>query len=167
MPRKQTEGERARAMQTMAATGVRIKAAMERAKENPTSLGRKTGIDRTVIMRLASGERRPNADHLAALASALGCGVSELLPDPSAFPEFRTQPTESTSVQEGGSAPSGKVADALAAYVGRRGDDITPRERRFLEGTRYSLEPGEVVDDSFFDGIVAAFRRRNPRARES
>lgn len=167
MPRKLTEGERERAMQTMAATGERIKAAMERAHENPTSLARKTGIDRTVIARLASGERRPNADHLAGMASALGCSVADLLPDLALFPEYRTQAAESSSVQAGGSALSNRLADALAGYLMRRGDDITPRERRFLEGTRYSLEPGEVVDDGFFDGILGAFRRRNARARES
>jgi len=131
--------------------GARIQAAMKNADENQTSLAEKAKIDRTVFSRILSGARRANGDQLGRIARVLDVTAASLMPDGGAqAPAIR-----------GMSDPGSKLPPGLEAYLGRHGDDVTPRERRQLETIRFKLEAGAKCDDVFWAGILAVVRVAN------
>lgn len=60
--------------------GDRVRGRRERAGLSPGRLGRLIGVDRTTVGRIEAGEREPSLRMLRALAGALGCRPSQLLP---------------------------------------------------------------------------------------
>lgn len=81
----------------MGTIGTNIKTARKNAGLSQVQLAQKAGITKAAISRYESGLRKPRAEHLKAMAEALGISTDELLgipPLPSkAIPLFDNDPT--------------------------------------------------------------------------
>ena len=83
----------------------RLKAQMKEHNETAVSLAEKAKLDRSVVQRLASGDRRPHEDHIKALAKALDVAPAVLMDD---------------------SAPANQTpaAEAIARFIEGHPDDL-------------------------------------------
>lgn len=115
-------------------TGALIAARMRALGLNETTLAVRAGIARTVLHRLITGERRTGQQHALRLAPVLGLEIAELL-------------SGAPAVGAGDSRP-GPARLIVSRYLERKGEDLTRRQTRFLEGYRERLGDTLVTEES-------------------
>jgi transcriptional regulator with XRE-family HTH domain len=131
-----------------------------------SSLSRATGIDRTLLNKILSGERRTNAEQLATIARALMVSIQALTPTeeeplppaPQAAPRDR-KPPEAVSAP-GSSVPSARrLPPGLEGFLERHGEDVTPAERSLLERSGFSTDKRVQFNDDFWWAILRVIRK--------
>lgn len=120
------------------------------------------GHSQSQLSKLVAGDARWTAEHIISLARVLKVSPVLLLnagvpPDP--------------SVRE--STPSGSLSDAasrvspeqLSRWFGEFGDDVTPREKRWMEKVAEAVGTVENAPEKFWRDVLEAYRRTRKPSR--
>lgn len=127
--------------------GKRIAAEMDKRGENASTLARKSGLSRPVIVRIVAGDRKAHTGHLERLAKALGCDPADLMP--------------------GGTTPKSEheakqARSTIDEYIHGHADDLTPRQRRILERFRDRAGEESVLSAQDVAALISIVRSEYP-----
>ncbi len=115
----------------------------------------KMGISQSMLSRLLAGTSKFTLEYLDGASLALDIPVARLVY--ASLEPSRRASQEPTTTQMSGLPVGSPVG--LNEWLGDKSDDITPRERRWLESIRLPSEEGTETPE-FWDGILAVFRGR-------
>lgn len=118
-------------------------------------LAGKMKISQSMLSRLLAGTSKFTLEYLDAASISLDVPVAKLVYS-SLEPSRRASQDPSTIELSG--VPVGSPL-GLNEWLGVKSDDITPRERRWLQSVRFLPEEG-TEEPEFWDGILAVFRGR-------
>jgi len=136
------------------AIGQRIKALRQARGWSQEELAERSGLSRTIVSTLELGTRRPNSDHLEALAGAFELPVAELIPR---GVELTREPLYRY--------PS--LKEFLEGPVAER-EGVTEWEADILRGFIFSIAPGGELTEKFWYDMLHHVRHLKPilKARE-
>lgn len=120
-----------------AALATRIKDAMSARGVSQERLGAEIGMTQTAVSRIVRGDRKVAAHEIEKIAKALDVETSYLLTGEGA-PPAPSSANKAPSASPSNTEPSTLLA--LPEYLEADRDDLTARERRFLEGFRTRTE---------------------------
>ena len=148
-------------------TGRRVKLAMAKRGLTQAQLAEAIGMHQPDVSKALRGARGFDLRQMQAIAKVLRVDVGGLMSGAQVLAvEMESQGPGFTATSD----PDRRVRPPqLEAYFDRNREDLTDRERRYLEGLRSMEEAGAPApDDKFYDAMLEAFRelRRRRAQRE-
>ena len=126
----------------------KLKTWMKDHGETAVSLAKAANLDRSVVQRLATGDRLPNLDHYKALAPIMGTTVAALMEEAPLAPE-----------------EAGPAQEVVARFVRDFGHDLTPREKEMLDTFRDRLDKASRISEADIHALLGVIRSKYPPSR--